>query len=76
MKSKNSMCCLFLVLGANLCLCTDGIAVDWVNNKLYWTDAIYTMLDVIDLNTLQRKTLIDFTDDAFPRAIVVDPSTR
>ncbi len=54
----------------------DDLAVDWVNNKLYWTDAIFTVLEVIDLDTLQRKTLIDLDADSFPRAIAVDPSTR
>ena len=59
-----------------LSLCTDGLAVDWIANNLYWTDAFYRRLEVLDLDTMQRKELIRFGPFTIPRAIEVDPATR
>ena len=55
---------------------TDGIAWDWVNKKLYWTDAEDRDLEVYDPITGCRKVLIQNGADSRPRAIVLDPSTR
>lgn len=55
---------------------SDGIAVDWVSNKLYWTDAFYLTVEVIDLASFERKTLFSLASGSTPRAIVVDPATR
>ena len=60
-------------------LSTDGIAVDWVNQKLYWTDADIDEIAVYDLSNGYRKRLFS-TDNGItttsPRAIVVDPMNR
>ena len=58
-------------------LTPDGVALDWVNQNLYWTD---TGLDSISMISLgggddkprYRKTLVNTNLDE-PRAIVVDP---
>ena len=56
----------------------DGLAFDWVNRNLYWTDAGRDSIEVIGMNSgaesdeVWRKTLIS-TDLDEPRAIVVDP---
>lgn len=50
----------------------DGIAIDWVGNKMYWTDGGYNMIEVAELDGSHRLTLFDSGLDE-PRAIVVDP---
>lgn len=54
----------------------DGIAWDWVNKKLYWTDMGDRDLEVYDPFTGHRKVLLQFAGDSKPRAIVLDPNTR
>ncbi|KAJ7378683.1 hypothetical protein OS493_021987 [Desmophyllum pertusum] len=50
----------------------DGIAVDWINKKLYWTDTGTDMIEVADFNGTNRLELIT-TGLEEPRAIVVHP---
>lgn len=54
----------------------DGIAWDWVNKKLYWTDDGDKDLEVYDPFTGCRKVLFQFESTSHPRAIVLDPDTR
>jgi len=54
----------------------DDIALDWVGNNLYWTDAFYARIEVLDLDTLERAELFRTGANTVPRAIVVDPGTR
>ena len=51
----------------------DGIAVDWINKKLYWTDTGTDMIEVSDFNGTDRLELIK-TGLEEPRAIVVHPA--
>ena len=50
----------------------DGLAVDWINDKLYWTDSATKLIEVSDLNGSHRLQLIS-TGLSKPRAIVVTP---
>ena len=50
----------------------DGIAVDWVTSKLYWTDAWQKRIEVSDVHGRHRCSLIT-TDIDMPRAIAVHP---
>ena len=54
----------------------DGIAVDWINDKIYWTDADLKHIEVYEPSTKYRKVLLTTGNSAIPRAIVVDPRTR
>ena len=54
----------------------DGLAWDWVNRKLYWTDAEDKDIEVIDALNGQRKLLVSMENTTIPRAIVVDPKNR
>ena len=54
----------------------DGLSVDWVNGKLYWTDATLKHIEVYDMQTGIRKVLIRTGSSTTPRAIVVDPAAR
>ena len=54
----------------------DGIAVDWVNEKLYWTEATVGEVLVMDIVRRLKKKLIVNHDGSTTRAIAVDPATR
>ena len=70
MKSMHGPYCYFYAL------IVDGLSVDWVNRKLYWTDATLQHIEVYDTTTGNRRVLIRTQNTTIPRAIVVDPSTR
>lgn len=55
----------------------DDIAIDWISNKLYWTNnGPFTGIGVLDLSAGYHKSLINTGQDNSPKAIVVDPLTR
>ena len=51
---------------------SEGIALDWINRKLYWTDAAAGKIEVSDLDGKRRLPLVT-SDLRNPRAIVVHP---
>ena len=55
---------------------TDDIAVDWVTNKLYWTDSVWARIEALDLNTNMRVEVVSTGTNSVPRAIAVDPVNR
>lgn len=55
---------------------TDDVAVDWVSNKLYWTDDGLDRIGVFDLIFGFRTSLINTGQNTKPRALVVDPINR
>ena len=50
----------------------EGIAVDWINKKLYWTDAGALRIEVADVNGGNRLSLVQ-SGLVQPRAIAVHP---
>ncbi|XP_060080729.1 low-density lipoprotein receptor-like [Ylistrum balloti] len=50
----------------------DGIAVDWLYNHVYWTDATFDKIEVMNYDGKLRRNLVTEGLDE-PRAIVVDP---
>ena len=50
----------------------EGLAVDWLTRKLYWTDYDLKQVSVSSINGKYRKILISRNVDN-PRAIAVDP---
>ena len=55
----------------------EGLAVDWIANKLYWTDCRDSdweanRIEVANLDGSDRKVLF-WKDLGLPRAIAVDP---
>ena len=55
----------------------DDVAVDWINDKLYWTDTIHARIEVADImDSNMRKVLLRTGGNTLPRAIVVDPRNR
>ena len=57
-------------------MATDGLAWDWVNEKLYWTDAENRTIEVLDPATGERMILFFTGDDTIPRGVAIDPNTR
>ena len=49
----------------------EGIAVDWVNDKLYWLDRHTKQMSVTELDGRNRKTIMSGIEDG--RAIAVHP---
>jgi low density lipoprotein-related protein 2 len=49
----------------------EGMALDWVNDKLYWLDRHTQHMSVCELDGRNRKTVMADIED--PRAIVVHP---
>ena len=54
----------------------DDIAVDWVANNVYWVDAVWSRIEVADLNGMYRAELIRVGANTNPRGIAVDPERR
>ena len=52
---------------------TEGLAWDWVNEKLYWTDHCLDEIKVYDPVTQHQGVLIRTGTNPF--AIIVDPGT-
>ena len=51
----------------------EGLAWDWVNEKLYWSDACQDEIEVYDPVTRYRRRLTSTGTN--PIAVIVDPST-
>ncbi|XP_051476203.1 low-density lipoprotein receptor-related protein 5 isoform X2 [Apus apus] len=51
----------------------DGLACDWIGQKLYWTDSETNRIEVANLNGTSRKVLF-WQDLDQPRAIALDPA--
>ena len=60
---------------ALFCDSIDGLAWDWISEKMYWTDECYNHIRVLDPLTGNELTLTTNTGSN-TRGIVVDPSTR
>ena len=50
----------------------DGLAYDWINRVLYWTDGHKETVEAYNFRTRQRWVLFNTSLDE-PRAIIVDP---
>lgn len=51
---------------------SDGLAIDWIYNHMYWTDSGKKTISVAELDGKMRKTLIS-QGLAEPRSIAVNP---
>lgn len=52
------------------------MAIDWIGNNLYWTDAVWARIEVMDLDSGYRTEVLRTGPNTNPRAIIVDPTTR
>ena len=51
---------------------TDGLAVDWVTDMLYWSDAMMKRIEAYNIVTGERNNLLT-AHMALPGGIAVDP---
>ncbi len=59
---------------AHACLFSpDGLAIDWLTNKLYWSEATPETISVLDLDRGYRRTLFSLPESSIPRGIALDP---
>ena len=54
----------------------DGIAVDWVNNKIYFTDVDLDIVGVFDPVRFHYRVLVRTGALSQPRAVILDPNNR
>ncbi len=66
----------YIVFSSSISTLIDDIAVDWINDKLYWADATLQKVEVLDMNTGVRSKLFDTGTGTIPRGIAVDPNRR
>ena len=52
-----------------------GLTVDWVNEKLYWTDTKTDKIEMSNLDGTMRTTIVEDDMDV-PHAIAVDPISK
>ena len=50
-----------------------GLAVDWINDKLYWTDRDLHRIEEYDLKTSQRRVVITTGTRSTPTGIAAYP---
>ena len=60
----------------NIIIILDDIAVDWVSNKLYWVDAVWARIEVLDLESMLRAEVLRTGPSTLPRGIAVEPTTK
>ena len=53
----------------------DGLAVDWVTNKIYFTDYVLNIIGVFDPVNFYYTVLVTTGNSTNPQQIVLDPST-
>ena len=70
-----SLNCIYVCIPC-LYFTADGLSVDWVSGKLYWTDVTLQHIEVYDTTTENRRVVIRTGNTTKPRAIVVDPATQ
>ena len=62
------------------CINADGIAVDWISDKLYFHDQCYYHIGVLDLASNLQTTLDNDTNTYhyfyYNMHMIVDPTTR
>ena len=61
------------VIASNSLESPTGLAVDWINEKVYWTDVGTDKIEVSNFDGSQRSVVI-WSGMERPRDIVVDPS--
>ena len=47
--------------------------MDWVNDKLYWTDADLRRIEEVDVVTLTRRVVVQLDTTSGPRGLAVYP---
>ena len=51
----------------------EGLACDWINDNIYWTDSYTKRIEVVSISTNYRNVIIS-EDIDMPRSIAVAPN--
>ena len=57
----------------------DDVAVDWINDKLYWVDSLWARIEVMDISDDgmgERAQIVKMDIHTLPRGIAIDPISR
>lgn len=54
-------------------LSPEGVAIDWISRRIYWTDSTKDTIEVADLDNSTRRAVIINKHLVNPRGIAVDP---
>lgn len=54
-------------------LSPEGIAVDWISRRIYWTDSTKDTIEVASLDDAKLRAVLVRKDLVNPRGIAVDP---
>lgn len=54
----------------------EGIAVDWVSRRLYWTDSSKDTIEVASLDDPKLRSVVVRGNLVNPRGIAVDPRAK
>ena len=52
----------------------EGLAADWANHMLYWTDSQTKRIEVVSLKDTSLRRVLIWSDLDLPRAIAVSPA--
>lgn len=55
-------------------LSPEGVAVDWVSRRIYWTDSKKDTIEASSIENSENRVIIISDDLINPRGIAVDPS--
>lgn len=54
----------------------EGVAVDWVSRRLYWTDSSKDTIEVASLDDPKQRAVVVRGNLVNPRGITVDPRSK
>ena len=49
------------------------LAVDWIHDKLYWSDSDLKIIEEVDLHTLERRVVVQLPSNSNPLGLAVYP---
>lgn len=54
----------------------EGIAIDWISRRLYWTDSSKDTIEVASLDNPKLRTIVVRKHLVNPRGLAIDPHQK